>query len=368
MKESTNKLKHRNKWQIKLIVCLSLLFILLCTLIFYDKMEYLLHIRPNLSMIDKGCFEVHFVDVGQGDCILARFSSGETMIIDSGPADSKERLVSYIDNVFFYDKPKVFDYALLTHSDADHSGNMAYIIKNYEVNNFYRPRAYAYGVEEENDNAVKVATDTYADVILALNNAEIKNLHYTDEEDLYAVGKNKQRLFTIYPHSVDAESSTNEYSPIVILEGNGRRVCVTGDAIKVNEQETINKYDLPDVDVLKLGHHGSATSTSMELLKEITPEYVVVSVGENSYGHPSEKTLQTLYEYDQISGSSTYASLLTTRAEGNIIYYFSLFDEVGVTTILNIYDYIFVPYYIIVIAVSFVLITIAFIPLIRKNS
>ncbi len=367
-KSNRNKKKTKKKpLNLKLLIILCILQVVtLVSLCFSTEIEYMLKIRPNLSQISTSDLEVHFVDVGQGDCILIRFPDERTMIVDSGTKASKSELINYIDNVFFYKSEKVFDYALLTHSDADHSGNMEYIIENYTIKNFYRPRAYAVDVEEST-GGMKISTATYSGVISALLASEIQNVFYTDEPDLDIEDANGNRIVTFYSHNMDNLEDSNAYSPIIVIESYGKRICLTGDAPKSTEYEVIDSYDLPDVDVLKLAHHGSYTSTSLEFLNAITPEYAVVSVGENSYGHPSEATLITLASYDELADKNTYNNLLTTQNDGNIVFHFNQIGDISYLTIDNVNDYIFVPYYVIVVLVSAVLITNIYFVVFRKT-
>lgn len=365
LKKATNKLVA-SKYRI--IICVILLCATLVSLFFASKLEYLLMLKPDLSVIAEDAFEVHFVSVGQGDCVLVRFPNEKTMIIDAGPPKGKDDMVNYIDNVFFAESEKVFDYAVLTHSDADHSGNMQYIIENYKINNFYRPRAYATGVEPKSTGGISVTTQTYKGVIKALYAADIENVYFNDEENLYINDEQGNRLVTWYTHDTSSVTDNNQYSPIMVISSYDKHICVTGDAGKETEIEVVNKYNMPDVDVLKLGHHGSYTSTDYTFLETITPEYAVVCVGENSYGHPHEDTLKTLIKYDQNYNKTTYSELLTTLDDGNIICYINDNVDIEFTFVDDVNDYIFIKYEWIVLGISIVLITIMIIPKKRKSS
>ena len=322
-----------------------------------------------MSKIDESALEVHFVDVGQGDSLLVRFPNEKTMIIDSGTAKSKDNLINYIDNVFFADSEKVFDYAVLTHSDADHSGNMQYIIENYKINNFYRPRAYASGAEPKSTGGITVSTATYSGVIKALYNADIENIYFNDEVNLCIDDEKGNRLVTWFTHDTTGVTDNNSYSPVMVISSYNKNICVTGDADKEVEMEVVGKYDLPDVDVLKLGHHGSKTSTDVSFLEEIMPEFAVACVGaDNSYGHPSEETLETLIDYDAMHNKTTYKNLMTTKDDGNIICYVNNTTSLDFAFVEDVNDYLFIEYWYVVVGVSVVLITIIIIPKSRKSS
>ena len=366
-KRQLNKAKNKlvaSKY--KIAICLVLLVAVLVSLFFSTKLEYLFSLKPDVSMIGKDAFEIHFVDVGQGDSLLIRFPNNKTMMIDSGTPQSQENLVNYIDNVFFADSQKVFDYVVLTHSDSDHSGNMQYIIENYKIVNFYRPRAYAVGAEPESTGVIGVTTQVYKGLIKALYKADIENIYFNDEVNLHIDDEQGNRLVTWFTHDTSDLDDVNSYSPVMVISSYDKNVCVTGDADKEVETEVVATYNLPDCDVLKLRHHGSKTSTDYSFLEAITPEYAVACVGENNYGHPSEETLQTLIEYDENYDKTTYQNLLTTLDDGNIICYADDNTSLNFTFIEDVNDYLFFEYEYIVIAVGVVLITIMIIPSKKK--
>ncbi|MBR4745263.1 MAG: hypothetical protein IK070_00950, partial [Clostridia bacterium] len=119
----------------------------------------------------------------------------------------------------------------------------------------------------------------------------------TSRADLQ-IKNNGVTLLTMYSPEYDVYDNVNDYSPVMVLGDDNLKVCITGDASKNIENFVVNSYDLPNVDVLILGHHGSNTSSSYEFLEELEPERVAISVGENSYGHPSTETFDTLKIYD----------------------------------------------------------------------
>ena len=110
------------------------------------------------------------MDTGEGDAILVRLPNDKTMIIDSGLSSKRGKITSYIDKVFFDDEDKVFDYAVLTHSDIDHSGNMLYSLENYVVKNFYRPKIYSKTIDSEyNQQDFVVDNGNYDSIINKIN-------------------------------------------------------------------------------------------------------------------------------------------------------------------------------------------------------
>ena len=102
----------------------------------------------------------------------------------------------------------------------------------------------------------------------------------------------KNKLYFLQTKEYDNE---NDNSNVIYTELNGYKFMFMGDASINNEKEILNKYNLPDIDILKVGHHGSRTSSGKEFINEINPKYSVISVGKNNrYGHPNKEVLNTL--------------------------------------------------------------------------
>ncbi len=334
-------------------ICIVLIVALIVTLFFPSVFEGLFHLKPNLSAIDDSALEIHFVDVGQGDSILVRFPNEQTMIIDSGISDYREKLISYIDNVFLTKNENGFTYGILTHSDSDHSSNMSFILDNYNFGTFYRPKQYSRRVEGVSGG---VNTKTYDNFIKSLYSADVQNIEYNQSGLSLDICEGCSVKW--YSPDLEEYDDNNNYSPIIVIEYLGRRICLTGDARIENEQEAITN-GIGDIDVLKLGHHGSLTSNSQVFLEETMPEYIVICVGENSYNLPNKTILARLQEYDQTYNKTAYSDMLTTQNDGNIVCYVNDDSSINFLTIKNIDDYIFVSWYYIAIggiAVCFVIV------------
>ena len=164
----------------KLTIFGCLVIFLLLTLIASKYIEIFLKLKPNMTKINNSALEIHFVDVGEGDATLVKFSSGKTMLIDAGEKSQSKYIISYIDKVFFRDyKNKKFDYVVLTHSDSDHTGGMYNILEKYKVDNFIRPKILINGLENYLiDGQVKYDNnDDYVSTISKLY--ELKNRNKT---------------------------------------------------------------------------------------------------------------------------------------------------------------------------------------------
>ena len=326
----------------RLTISVALSFALLISLFFSGFLTNLLRLYPNTSFLNEAEFEIHFVDVGQGDATLIKLPDGKTMMVDFAPESSYPKLNKYLDKVFFNGIERKLDYIVLTHSDADHIGGMENILNNYAVDNVY------YSLDLEYNNKSMYSKISYLEnenkIVAKINTAgnEIRGENY---------------LITWLSPNRESYAETNDYSPIMLFEFNDFSFMLTGDATsEVGEKEAMNYFlEDKDIDLLKLGHHGSSTSTSLRFLEAFMPEIAVISNG-TTYGHPSSESIETLATYDNLYAKNT-ADYFSTLDKGNIIV-----TNNGINFIENVFDYIFVPYYLIVIAVVVVLMINALIP------
>ncbi len=331
------------------IIYFVILGLVLLTNIFYGFFSKLLYLVPDIEKTDSA--QIHFINVGQGDAIAIKFRTGETMLIDSGTELYRRKLTRYLDNVVLDDNR--IDYLVLTHTDLDHSANMEYIISNYEIGTFYRPPVY---LREENEYNY-IDNENYANVINLLKNKGV-NIKFNDDTEILTIGSATLRwLYPNVDNFIDS-SNTNNHSAVIILEENNKKVMLTGDIDNSIEMEIINTYsnDVLDVDILKVAHHGSNSSTSTLFLETTSPEYAVISVGENTYGHPAEGLLSRILEYS----GELYGNLYRTDISGNII--FTIDEDIKVETIDNIDKYSFSPYWLYTILIDILLAIVMFMP------
>lgn len=343
----------------KLIIYGCLTIFLLLTLIIGGYLEIWLKLKPDMSKINKSALEVHFVDVGEGDATLIRFSSGKTMLIDSGDNVKVKQLTTYIDKVFFNSHKKVFDYVVLTHSDSDHSGNMDTILDKYKVNNFIRPNILIDGLENylADGRAKYDNNNDYVSTITRLYSLEKDNKIKVSfaKPDTYIDMGNNAKVHILSPLK-PYYTTTNDYSIVMIVEDNNEKFMLTSDASTDVENDIINSYDedVLDVDVLKLGHHGSDTSTSLDWLDTTQPDYAVISVGEdNSYQHPSSAVLDNIELYNE--EHTDKIKIAQTSILGNIVYYSNSANQLGMFSIDNIGDYLFLSWWVVVIVLIVVI-------------
>lgn len=211
-----------------------------------------------------GKLQIHYMDVGQGDATLI-ICDGYTMLIDAGENDQGSNVWSYLESQGI----EKLDYVIGTHPDSDHIGGLDVVIYKYDCGKIFMPDFYK-------------DTKTYDDVIQTVKN---KNYKITNPQvgDKYTLGEAE---FTIIAPNDDYSDANNASIGIMLTYGE-TSYLFTGDAEQESEEDIVANGINIDADVYKAGHHGSRTSSSDELLEKVTPEYVVVSCGEdNSYGHP----------------------------------------------------------------------------------
>lgn len=231
--------------------------------------------------------KVYFFDVGQADSILV-MNEGQTMLIDAGNNEDGEMLVQNLKTLGI---TKV-DYLIGTHPHEDHIGGLDDIIKNFEIGTIYMPK-------------VQTNTKTFEDVLDAVSEEDLK-ITTPKVGDVFLVGQTECRVL-----AVDNKAKNLNLASIVIqMKFDDMTYLFTGDAEKEVEEKIAKAEDIK-ANILKVGHHGSDTSSSEKFIQSVAPEISVISVGkDNSYGHPSQDILDRLEEI----GSKTYR----TDEVGNI--------------------------------------------------
>jgi beta-lactamase superfamily II metal-dependent hydrolase len=136
----------------------------------------------------------------------------------------------------------------------------------------------------------------------------------------------------------------------MVVYDNETKVMLTGDATIDNELEVINNYDSDelDADILKLGHHGSNTSTSLEFLNAVNPKYAVVSANKKNDNHPNPVVLENIMEYNNHSQNDI--ELKQTGSLGNIIFYTNDSENIEMLNIANVDDYLFLSWWVVVLS------------------
>lgn len=286
------------------ILCLSFLF--------QNQIENYLnsYFNETSSDVSQCEFKVHYIDVGQGDAIAIEFPNNEKMLIDSGAGRSVNQLTKYLRNNLFWNDGNILDYFLITHPHEDHIGGGVEIFETFEVENFYRPMVYTpeeykiFGGDSYNSkifkNVVKASVDEGCEVF------------FFDSSTFIEV---ENCLIEFMSPLSQVYDNVNNYSPIMKLTYRSKVFMFTGDVEKDVEKSVIKAYPPMDLkaDVLKVGHHGSNTSSCEDFIKAVRPAYSIISVGAgNKYNHPTQTVLDRLKNY----GSKVYR----TDLNGNIIF------------------------------------------------
>lgn len=234
-----------------------------------------------------GTVSIYFIDVGQADSILIKSKDGNALI-DAGNNEDGPLLVDYFKSLGV----ETFDYVIGTHAHEDHIGGMDDIIKSFEVKKYYMPN-------------VATTTKTFEDVLDAL---ETKNYKFSTPKIGEKFSMDDAIFEVIYVG--EDESDLNSTSIVLRMDHGENSFLFTGDSTTKIEKVILNSNI--DVDVLKVAHHGSTYSNSLDFLKKVSPEYAVIEVGKNnSYHHPHEAIIKRL--------DSLGASVYRTDESGTII-------------------------------------------------
>ncbi len=216
--------------------------------------------------------EVHFLDVGQGDSTLIRIKSKNILIDTGGNINfniSKNVLIPY----FRSSGVKKIDYLILTHGDYDHMGEAINLVENFKVEKVI----FNCGPYNDLEN----------ELIEVLDKKKIKYYSYIKELNV-----DNNKLHFLQTKEYDNE---NENSNVIYTKLNGYKFMFMGDAGVEKEKDILEKYNVSKIDVLKIGHHGSKTSSDKNFIDEMNPKYSVISVGKNNrYGHPNKEVLNNL--------------------------------------------------------------------------
>ncbi len=240
---------------------------------------------------------VAFLDVGQGDAIFIKAPNGHELLVDGGPPDgSALRALGQV--MPFYDRS--IDVVLATHPDQDHIGGLPAIVERFSVGAF---------IESGNkkESAVMDAL---------LSGVERKDIEHIIATRGMRVAFSPSIFFDVlFPDRDVSDLESNAASIVGVLTYGSTSFLLTGDSPSAIERYlvSIDAKSL-DVDVLKLGHHGSRTSSSPEFLAAASPEYAIVSAGkDNQYGHPHKEVIENV--------GNIGAKILATIDEGAIVFF-----------------------------------------------
>jgi len=267
-------LKHTN-------IFVIIFYYLLITLIFYkllkNKYKYIIlifiviFVHTNINYILRKEY-ITSIDVGQGDSTLIHLKNNKNILIDTGGNinyDISKNIISYLKS----EGIKKLNYILITHGDYDHMGEAINLVENFKVEKVIFNCGEFNELEKELIKVLDKKKIPYYSCIKELN-IDNNKLYFLNNKDY---------------------GNENDNSSVIYTELNKHKFLFMGDAGVEVEKDLIEKYNLQNIDVLKVGHHGSKTSSGEEFINEVNPKHSIISVGKNNrYGHPNKEVLNNL--------------------------------------------------------------------------
>ena len=254
----------KNKKLLKKVAIAILCFVLI--LIFYEPKEF----------TSNGELKIHFIDVGQADSILITLNDS-AMLIDAGNNGDGDLVVDYLKSV----NVTTLNYLIGTHPHEDHIGGLDDVINNTDIQTVLMPKA-------------QTNTKTFEDVLdsLAAKNLKITTTKVGDTYELDAA------KFTVLSVKNETPENLNTCSIVIRLEYGNKSFLFCGDAEVENEKEMLKADFSLSSDVIKVGHHGSDTSSDPKFIQVVNPEIAIISTGkDNKFGHPHQQTLDLLKKF-----------------------------------------------------------------------
>lgn len=218
-----------------------------------------------------GSLRVHYLDVGQGDSEFIELPSGKTMLIDAANAEDGKKIGDYI-RYLGYSR---IDYLVATHPHVDHIGGMEYIVNQFEIGNVYMSDA-------------STSTQTFMKLLTAIDK---KNIPTIEAKAGVAIDDDLCEIKFLAPDGGEYDG-LNNYSAVLKIVYKNTSFLFMGDAEKEEEDRISGDVS---ADVIKIGHHGSSSSSGESFIRRVNPKYAVISCGKgNSYGHPHSETVALL--------------------------------------------------------------------------
>lgn len=278
----------------------EILIILLAFLIInnQDKIKNLLNQNNNQNQNDyintnNDLLKVHYLDVGQGDSIFIELPNNETMLIDAAESYQSENIINYLKNLNY----QKIDYVIGTHPHADHIGGLKDIINTFEIGKIYMPKVVS-------------TTKTYESLLMAIKDKNLKI--NTAKAGTSIIDTDALKINILAPNN-STYTELNNYSVVTKITYGSTKFLFMGDAEKLSENEIKENVT---ADVIKIGHHGSNTSSSIDFIKKVNAKYGIISVGlNNKYNLPKEEII-TNWEN---SGTKIYLTSIngTVRASSD---------------------------------------------------
>lgn len=254
-------------------ICLIVLILICIILSSFYKTEDIANVEKQLLYKNIGIndneLNILYLNVGQADSTLITMGE-DVMLIDAGNKSDGDNIVQFLKAQGIEE----IDYLIETHSDDDHSGGMEKIVQNLDVCNVYMPQSAIAKSEISETKTINI---------------------FSDLEQIYNLGNATWKVLSVDNSEEVKESEDNDTSIVIQLNYKDNKFLFMGDATSKVEKQLLNKEVLEKIDVLKVGHHGSNTSSSEKFLNLILPMYSIISVNNLEYSkHPSENTIERL--------------------------------------------------------------------------
>lgn len=254
----------------------EILIILLAFLIInnQDKIKNLFNQNNNQNQnayinTNNDLLKVHYLDVGQGDSIFIELPNNETMLIDAAESYQSENIINYLKNLNY----QKIDYVIGTHPHTDHIGGLKDIINTFEIGKIYMPKVVS-------------TTKTYESLLMAIKDKNLKI--NTAKAGTSIIDTDALKINILAPNN-STYTELNNYSVVTKITYGSTKFLFMGDAEKLSENEIKENVT---ADVIKIGHHGSNTSSSIDFIKKVNAKYGIISVGlNNKYNLPKEETI-----------------------------------------------------------------------------
>lgn len=241
---------------------------------------------------------ITMLNIGQGDAIYIQTPGGKTMLIDAG---RDRTIMNELGNVLQISKTSI-DTIEVSNPDLDHIGGFPFVIEKYKINQILSP-----GTNHS-------TLDSFKEIERLAKEKEIPIIHPKQGSTLMLDKEHNVTYTILWPEGNVRNWEVNSSSMVGLLEYTGHKILLTGDAPKEVEDQIISKYGsyLKNIDILKVGHHGSKTSTGNNLIKISQPKFSIISAGlNNRYGHPHQEVLDIL--------NSVNSKILLTANDGQIV-------------------------------------------------
>lgn len=288
------------------------------SLVIFDEEEETQNATANQT---EGVLYLHMIDCGQGDSFLFE-QDGQYGLIDCGTRSTGKDVVEYLKQ----EGVQELQFVMGTHQHDDHMGGMYDVIDNFKCDVIYMPKI-------ETD---LVTTNWYIKLVTRIKEDKITIIN-PKEDDKFYLG---DAVFTVVgqPTSKEAEKNVNNYSTIVKVSFGEMDILMTGDSeTKIEERIVKEKRSELQCEILKLGHHGSNTSTSDDFLDAVSPDYGLISCGVgNKYNHPCKETMEKLEKNKvKIYRTDEEGSVVATISNNSVSFDKKQGDYADGTTLAN---------------------------------